>query len=93
MSAATYETLLTEIHGRVALIRFNRPQALNALNRQVGLDLDAALTTFEADKGIGAIVLTLRHRKDVKRQNVLHQMWRDPAKAMELKDVKPGQGL
>ena len=42
---------------------------------------------------IGAIVLTLRHRKDVKRQNVLHQMWRDPAKAMELKDIKPGQGL
>lgn len=42
---------------------------------------------------IGAIVLTLRHRKDVKRQNVLHQMWRDPAKAMELMDVKPGQGL
>ena len=42
---------------------------------------------------IGAIVLTMRHRKDVKRQNVLHQMWRDPAKAMELMDVKPGQGL
>lgn len=42
---------------------------------------------------IGAIVLTLRHRSDVKRQNVLAQMYRDPAKAMELKDVKPGQGL
>jgi NADH-quinone oxidoreductase subunit J len=42
---------------------------------------------------IGAIVLTLRHRRDIKRQNVLQQMWRDPAKAMELKDVKPGQGL
>ena len=42
---------------------------------------------------IGAIVLTLRHRKDIKRQNVLAQMWRDPAKALELKDVKPGQGL
>ncbi|MBY6202398.1 NADH-quinone oxidoreductase subunit J [Maritalea mobilis] len=42
---------------------------------------------------IGAIVLTLRHRADVKRQNVLAQMYRDPAKAMELKDVKPGQGL
>lgn len=42
---------------------------------------------------IGAIVLTLRHRKDVKRQNVLAQMWRDPAKALEMKDVKPGQGL
>ena len=42
---------------------------------------------------IGAIVLTLRHRPDVKRQNVIAQMHRDPAKAMELKDVKPGQGL
>jgi NADH-quinone oxidoreductase subunit J len=42
---------------------------------------------------VGAIVLTLRHRKDVKRQNVLAQMYRDPAKAMELVDVKPGQGL
>ena len=42
---------------------------------------------------IGAIVLTLRHRVDVKRQNVVAQMMRDPATAMELKDVKPGQGL
>ena len=42
---------------------------------------------------IGAIVLTLRHRVDIKRQNVMAQMHRDPATAMELKDVKPGQGL
>ncbi len=42
---------------------------------------------------IGAIVLTLRHRDDVKRQNVIEQMHRDPKKAMELVDVKPGQGL
>ncbi|RYG90648.1 NADH-quinone oxidoreductase subunit J [Loktanella sp. IMCC34160] len=42
---------------------------------------------------IGAIVLTLRHRTDIKRQDIIAQMMRDPAKAMELKDVKPGQGL
>jgi len=42
---------------------------------------------------IGAIVLTLRHRGDVKRQDVVAQMMRDPAKAMELRDIKPGQGL
>ena len=42
---------------------------------------------------VGAIVLTLRHRTDVKRQDVVAQMMRDPAMAMELKDVKPGQGL
>mgnify|MGYP001557089094 CR=1 FL=1 len=42
---------------------------------------------------VGAIVLTLRHRPDIKRQDILAQIYRDPAKAMELKDVKPGQGL
>lgn len=42
---------------------------------------------------IGAILLTLRHRTDVKRQNVIAQMHRDPAKALEMVDVKPGQGL
>ncbi|MEP3345484.1 MAG: NADH-quinone oxidoreductase subunit J [Litoreibacter sp.] len=42
---------------------------------------------------IGAIVLTLRHRPDIKRQNVLSQIYRDPSEQMELKDVKPGQGL
>ncbi|MEX0347850.1 MAG: NADH-quinone oxidoreductase subunit J [Paracoccaceae bacterium] len=42
---------------------------------------------------IGAIVLTLRHRQDIKRQDIIGQMMRDPAQAMELKDVKPGQGL
>ncbi len=42
---------------------------------------------------IGAIVLTLRHRPNIKRQNVIEQMHRDPAKSMEMKDIKPGQGL
>jgi NADH-quinone oxidoreductase subunit J len=42
---------------------------------------------------VGAILLTLRHRADVKRQDVLAQMYRDPKAAMELRDVKPGQGL
>jgi hypothetical protein len=41
---------------------------------------------------IGAIVLTLRHRKNVKRQNVVAQMHRDPAKAMELKTSNRGRG-
>ena len=42
---------------------------------------------------IGAIVLTLRHRADVKRQDAVAQMMRDPAQAMALVDVRPGQGL
>ena len=42
---------------------------------------------------IGAIVLTLRHRKNVKRQNILSQIYRDPDKSLEVLNVKPGQGL
>jgi len=42
---------------------------------------------------IGAIVLTLRHSKNIKRQVIADQILRDPNDAMKLKDVKPGQGL
>ncbi len=41
---------------------------------------------------IGAIVLTLRKRAWVKRQDVLKQMYRDPKAAVNLVDIKPGQG-
>jgi NADH-quinone oxidoreductase subunit J len=40
---------------------------------------------------IGAIVLTLRHRTNVKRQDVLAQIYR--GRDVELKDVEPGQGV
>ena len=52
------EMILTETHGRVALIRLNRPKALNALCDQLMAELGTALLAFDADSGIGAIVLT-----------------------------------
>ena len=42
---------------------------------------------------VGAIVLTHQRRKDVKRQDVLSQIYKDPDSSIELKDIKPGQGL
>ena len=42
---------------------------------------------------IGAIVLTLHHRTDVKRQNISEQVNRDSAAAVKLHDVKPGEGI
>ena len=54
----TYENILVETHGRVGLIRLNRPKALNALSRGLVADLNAALRDFEADEGISAMVLT-----------------------------------
>jgi NADH-quinone oxidoreductase subunit J len=42
---------------------------------------------------IGAIVLTLRHKPGIKRQNVADQVGRDAKKAMEVKSVTSGQGV
>ena len=42
---------------------------------------------------IGAIALTLRHRDNIKRQDVLTQIYRTREEAAELVDVKPGQGI
>ena len=42
---------------------------------------------------IGAIVLTLRHKEGVKRQNISDQVARTPATAIEIRKVQPGQGL
>jgi len=42
---------------------------------------------------IGAIVLTLHHRERVRRQSISSQVNRTPAMAVELRQVKPGQGL
>ena len=53
-----YETILVETHGRVGLIRLNRPQALNALNAQIIGELNMALDLFEADAAIGCVVVT-----------------------------------
>ena len=53
-----YVTILTETRGKVGLITLNRPQALNALNSQVLSELVAAVQTFEADAGIGCLVVT-----------------------------------
>lgn len=54
----SFETLLTERHGKVLLIRLNRPEVLNALNAQVARDLVAATADADADPDIGCTVLT-----------------------------------
>lgn len=54
----TYETILKEVKGRVALLTLNRPQALNALNAQLIGELNHALDALESDRDIGCIVLT-----------------------------------
>jgi len=53
-----YENILVETRGRVALITLNRPKALNALSPGLMRELGEALSGFDANDGVGAIVVT-----------------------------------
>ena len=52
------QPVLVETRGRVGVLTLNRPQQLNALNDALMDQLGAALLAFDADEGIGAIVMT-----------------------------------
>ena len=54
-----FENIQVEARGRVGLIRLNRPKQLNALNDALMNELGDALAEFDADEGIGAMIVTL----------------------------------
>jgi enoyl-CoA hydratase len=54
----SYEFITAEVKGRVALITLNRPRQMNALNPKLMQELGAALYGFDADDGVGAILIT-----------------------------------
>ena len=53
-----YECILTETDGGVGVITLNRTEALNAFNRQLMDELTDAVKKFEADDGVGCMVIT-----------------------------------
>ncbi|MCA3213404.1 MAG: enoyl-CoA hydratase [Burkholderiaceae bacterium] len=56
--AIQYTCILVDQRDRVGWITLNRPKALNALNDVLMDELGRALLAFDADEGIGAIVIT-----------------------------------
>ncbi|HEX2353079.1 MAG: enoyl-CoA hydratase [Xanthobacteraceae bacterium] len=52
------ETIIVERRGRVGIVRLNRPQALNALNVTLMDELLGAVEAFDADAGVGCILIT-----------------------------------
>ncbi|MFU8836401.1 MAG: enoyl-CoA hydratase-related protein, partial [Roseovarius sp.] len=53
-----YETIIVEIEDHVALIKLNRPDALNALNDQLMSELAEALSEAQTNDKVRCIVLT-----------------------------------
>ncbi len=58
----SYMMIEAEVRGRVGLVRLNRPEVLNALCDQIMAELGTALTSFDANPQIGAIVVTGNER-------------------------------
>lgn len=53
-----FENIAIETNNKVALIKLNRPKALNALNDELMDELGSALLNLDADDGVGCIVIT-----------------------------------
>ena len=53
----TYENIVVETKGRVGIIRLNRPQALNALNKALIAELTQAIEAFDGDEKIGCMLI------------------------------------
>ena len=58
MSKSTYETLLVRTIDRIGIVTINRPNKLNALNKQVKAELAHALTQLDSDPQVDIIILT-----------------------------------
>jgi len=54
----TYETIIFERQGDIAIIRFNRPKALNAINPAVIAEVSDVLDAVKADTSIKVLILT-----------------------------------
>jgi enoyl-CoA hydratase/carnithine racemase len=85
LNSVPYETLKIAREGSIAILSFNRPEAMNALSTQTARDLLAALEQLEQDSGVFAVVLTaegdkafcvgadLKERKNMSREDMKRQ--------------------
>jgi enoyl-CoA hydratase/carnithine racemase len=53
-----YQTILTDVSGKVATIWLNRPERRNSFSAEMTRELHAAFARFETDEGVRAIVVT-----------------------------------
>ncbi len=76
-----YETVLVETRNAVGLVTLNRPKALNALNAQVIAEIERALTAFDADAAVAAVVITGSEKAFAAGADIKEMMGRDFADA------------
>lgn len=84
-----YTSILTETHDRVGLVRINRPKALNTLNRTLINELMTALTAFDEDDNIGAMVITGNDRVFAAGADIKEMLQADAVTMMKEDPISP----
>ena len=83
-----FETLLLEKQDGVGIITLNRPERLNALNRALTTELERALTQFENDDELKAIIVTGAGDRAFSAGADIHEM----VQQSEAQSEEPGSG-
>lgn len=75
-----YETILTEVEDGVGVVTLNRPDVLNAMNRQLSRELHDAVKKFEAADTVGCIVVTGAGERAFSAGGDIHEQRADDAR-------------
>ena len=78
-----YECILTETEDGVGIITLNRPDVLNAMNRQLSRELHDAVKHMEADTDVGCIVITGSGERAFSAGGDIHEQRSDDARYSE----------
>ena len=76
-----YENLILEKDGPIAVLKINRPEALNALNEQTLRDLMHAVTELETDRDISVVILTGEGKAFIAGADIKHMVKLTPLQA------------
>ena len=76
-------TILTQTQNRVGIVQFNRPKALNALNRELMAETMDALEAFDQDANIGAMVITGNERAFAAGADIKEMATATPAQMLD----------
>jgi enoyl-CoA hydratase/carnithine racemase len=89
----TYEHILVEAEDGVGVLTLNRPEQLNAMNRQLSNELHEAVRRMDADDAIGCVVITGAGDRAFSAGGDIHEQREDDRRhTQEELDVRRGRG-
>ena len=85
-----FENIIFSINDGIAVIRFNRPKAYNALNSAVNRDILSALDEMESDKSVRALIISGSEKAFAAGADITEMANAGPNKAREISGVAAG---